>query len=93
MARRKAGTVKSTGLTGITFALDEQGLPTFHGTRLHFTAQVLDDFGRERSMVSERMPHNGPEFAQAIRIWSALTTVEAGLMGVKFDEPPEQPEG
>ena len=89
MAHRKAGRVKSTALTGITFEVDQQGLPTLHGTRFQFTAQVLDAFGRERAMVSERMPHNGPEFGAAVRAWAALPMVEAGLLDVKFDAPPD----
>ena len=93
MARRKAGTVKSTGLTGITFALDDQGIPTFHGTRFQFTAQVSDFSGRTRPMVSERIADNISEFGQALTVWAKLSEAEAGLMGVKFDAPPEQPEG
>lgn len=89
MARRKAGTVVSTALTGIRFELDSQGRPTFQGMHFEFTAQVLDSFGRERPMVSERLPENVLEIGHALKAFVGLTSGEADLMGVLFNPPPE----
>lgn len=91
MARRKAGTVVSTALTGIRFELDSLSRPTFHGTVFQFTAQALDDFGRERPMVSERIADNVQELGFAVQAFVGLTLAEAELMGVKFTPPPPPP--